>query len=378
MRRVLFILALALLLASCATTEVDIEASAETVVESIEQISATRAQEASSWVNTPSSKSVSNEEWDALFNKPVEVAEEPEVLSGPVEEVVEETTKVVAEVPVEPVIEELEAVSEAGQDFQAEESPVETTAISIAEPAEIKEQGEPSAEVLEPEPEEEFIVEQEEEIVLPEVEYEFAGEDYRDASFILEPEEEIIITSPEVETVVVETGIEPEEKVNPNIIAEIAEEYKELEKTDMAKPSFKDRAVSFLKKNLLCLELIAIAILVVFIVVIFTKRTKKAKKARKEGVKPEEDEGEEIDMTPSYYVSPNAEAEREDVQAAGAGLERSREEESGSEVKASPNEAGGEYGSENESYYEPEDESGYDSEDESEVEEDPGGYDDGF
>lgn len=375
MRKLLVFLLTLLLLVSCATKAPEVSLEPEAVVEApvaetkTESVSQPEAVIAKAWVNVPSSTVLTDEEWDALFNKPKEVVEEPvgeasEPLEEPVEEITEEITEALEEPEeiIEPVIEELTEVAESDGVIESDQNPVGTTVLSELETDGIDEQGEPSAEILADEMQEEFTVEPEEEIVMPEAEYEFAGEDYLDYSFILEEEEVVLGNVPEVETVITEAIIEPEEKTDPNIVAEIAAEYKELEQIDMAKPSFKETALAFLKKNILYIELVFAVFIAVIVGVILAKRTKKAR-MQAEKV-PEVDEGEEIDMTPGYYVDPNAAIDLPERPIA--------------EVKTRADEQEADYGGEPESEYEPEDESGYESEDDSEYEEDPGGYDDGF
>lgn len=354
MRKFLFILSIVLLLASCATK------APETVIEP-EVTEESKAEQG--WVNKASTYALSGEQWDALFSKPTE----------------EPAEEVQAEVIEEPIVEEVEAIVVAEAFPEAEEEPVGTTAISITEPVRIKEQPEPSAEILADIPEEQFVVEQEE-VILPEMEYEFAGEDYRDLTWLF-AEEEVseVAEEPAVETVVVETIIEPEEEISADIITQLAQEYKELERIDMAEPELKDKVLAVLKENLLYIE---IGVIVLLLAVLIARLVKRSKKAREQAqVTPEVDEGEEIDMTPSYYVDPNVAAKKpkEEPSKTESGSEKSREEESESEFKASRE---SDYGAMSESGegadYEPEDESGYDSEDESEYEEDPGGWNDGF
>ena len=375
MRKLLVFLLTLLLLVSCATKAPEVSLEPEAVVEApvaetkTESVSQPEAVIAKAWVNVPSSTVLTDEEWDALFNKPKEVVEEPvgeasEPLEEPVEEITEEITEALEEPEeiIEPVIEELTEVAESDGVIESDQNPVGTTVLSELETDGIDEQGEPSAEILADEMQEEFTVEPEEEIVMPEAEYEFAGEDYLDYSFILEEEEVVLGNVPEVETVITEAIIEPEEKTDPNIVAEIAAEYKELEQIDMAKPSFKETALAFLKKNILYIELVFAVFIAVIVGVILAKRTKKARMQAEKA--PEVDEGEEIDMTPGYYVDPNAAIDLPERPIA--------------EVKTRADEQEADYGGEPESEYEPEDESGYESEDDSEYEEDPGGYDDGF
>lgn len=375
MRKLLVFLLTLLLLVSCATKAPEVSLEPEAVVEApvaetkTESVSQPEAVIAKAWVNVPSSTALTDEEWDALFNKPKEVVEEPvgeasEPLEEPVEEITEEITEALEEPEeiIEPVIEELTEVAESDDVIESDQNPVGTTVLSELETDGIDEQGEPSAEILADEMQEEFTVEPEEEIVMPEAKYEFAGEDYLDYSFILEEEEVVLGNVPEVETVITEAIIEPEEKTDPNIVAEIAAEYKELEQIDMAKPSFKETALAFLKKNILYIELVFAVFIAVIVGVILAKRTKKARMQAEKA--PEVDEGEEIDMTPGYYVDPNAAIDLPEKPIA--------------EVKTRADEQEAEYGGEPESEYEPEDESGYESEDDSEYEEDPGGYDDGF
>lgn len=231
----------------------------------------------------PSSQGLSEAQWDELFNKPVEP--EPEVKELPIIEELEEPEEVIEEV-VEPIADKaIETVEPACE--PDEEEVIEA----------------PPAVVLEDVPTEEFEIEPEEEVILPEMDYSFAGEDYRNLSWLFNEEESKVETAevPQVETAIIETVVEVEE-VDPNVIAEIAEEYKELEEIDMARPSIKEQVISFLRANVLFLELGAISILIAILIVMLSKRKKKAKEQAEQ--KPEEDAGQEIDMTPGYYTSP--------------------------------------------------------------------------
>jgi hypothetical protein len=382
MKKILFLLLALLLLASCATRapETGVQISSEPVVET------EKVQKTEPWRwPAPTVRGLTEEEyqerWDAWMasqNAQTETTEES---------VIEEVAEVIAE---EKPSEELEAVLLVEELEEVEESPAGTDAISEIEPTEVNEPEEPSAEIpaetiveiLADETEEVAIPEEEDKIELPALQFEFAGEDYRNLSWVLEPEEVIETEAiPPLETVIVEKTV-PEETVRAEEIAALAAEYKELEKIDMAKPSFKARLLTFAKEHILLIELGVLAVVAMVIAVIFIKRGRKVRAQAQEA--PVIDEGEEIVMTPSYYTSPNAAAERSDTMSerSEAGSEDSREDGSGSEVKAEykadyePNYEA-EY-KEEVSDYEPEDESGYDSEDESEYEEDPGGYNDGF
>ena len=385
-KNILLVLVTALLLVSCATRapEVAPQAQVEPVVKEEPETAETQDEEPWYWINTARAVGLTDEEFAAYL---ISLGVTPKTEEVEKEPVSEEIAEVVAE---EEPSEESEAVLLVGELEEVEESPAGTDAISEIEPTEVNELEEPSAEIpaetiveiLADETEEAIIPEEEDKIELPELQFEFAGEDYRNLSWVLEPEEVVETEEvPPLETVIVEKTV-PEETVRAEEIAALAAEYKELERIDMAKPSFKTRVLTFAREHILFIELGVLAIVAIIIAVIFVKRGRKMRAQAQEA--PVIDEGEEIVMTPSYYTSPNAAAERSDTMPKGseAGSEDSREDEPESESKAEykadyePNYEA-EY-REEEPGYELEDESGYDSEDESEYEEDPGGYNDGF
>ena len=363
----LLILLFSLLLVSCATRapEVAPQAQVEPVVEEEPETAETQDEEPWYWINTARAVGLTDEEFAAFL---ISLGVTPETEEAEEEPVSEEIAEVVAE---EEPSEESEAVLLVGELEEVEESPAGTDAISKIEPTEVNESEEPSAEIRT------YEAEEEPEIELPELEFKFVGEDYRSLSLIFE-EEMSIVETPSFTAVTIVDNTVPEETVSADVITALAIEYKELEKIDFAKPSFKSRVVTFLKEHILFIELGVLAILAAVIAIIFVKRGKKVRAQAQEV--PVIDEGEEIVLIPRYYVSPNAALERSNAmpETSETDLENSREEKPESEPKAEHKakykaKYWPEYSYE-ESNYELEDESGYDSMDDSEYEEDPGGH----
>lgn len=262
----IIILLVLLVCVSCATKETVKET--EKAVETVQ---------AEPWLY-PSVKNISASQWDELFKateeeKPQETTEIP-----PVEEPIEE----VVEKPVEEAVEAIEETVEEVVESVKEESAVKILA----------------------EEEEKPVVQEEEQIELPEMEWNFAGEDYRDLSWVLE--EEPAVATTELQGIEKSTTTEQGqwvEEMNPDLITEMAKEYKALEEQDMVQPTFKEKVLAFVKQNLLYIEIAGLVIIFAIVLKVLVSRAKK----RHEGAleKPVEDEGEEVDMTPSYYVSPN-------------------------------------------------------------------------
>ncbi len=104
------------------------------------------------------------------------------------------------------------------------------------------------------------------------------------------------------------------EDVNPDIISAMAAEYRDLEVTERVVPTFMDTLLSFLKKNILYLEIIGLIIVAILVVLIISRKaSRKALQSSLEG--EEEDMGEEIDMTPgrsSYYGTTGAQESPEE------------------------------------------------------------------
>lgn len=256
---------------SCATKETAKET--EKAVETVQ---------AEPWLY-PSVKNISTSQWDELFKateeeKPQETPEIP-LVEEPIEEVVEK--------PVEEATEAIEETVEEVVEEVIEEPEKEESAVKILA-----------------EEEEKPVIQEEEQIELPEMEWNFAGEDYRDLSWVLEE-------GPAVETTELQ-GIEKSttteqgqwvEEMNPDLITEMAKEYKALEEQDMAQPTFKEKVLAFVKQNLLYIEIAGLVIIFAIVLKVLVSRAKK----RHEGTleKLVDDEGQEVDMTPSYYVSPN-------------------------------------------------------------------------
>ena len=367
----LLILLFSLLLVSCATRapEVAPQAQVEPVVEEEPETAETQDEEPWYWINTARAVGLTDEEFAAFL---ISLGVTPETEEAEEEPVSEEIAEVVAE---EEPSEESEAVLLVGELEEVEESPAGTDAISEIEPVQVEEQPEPSAEI--PADILAYEAEEEPEIELPELEFKFVGEDYRSLSLIFE-EEMSIAETPSFTAVTIVDNTVPEETVSADVITALAIEYKELEKIDFAKPSFKSRVVTFLKEHILFIELGVLTILAAVIAIIFVKRGRKVRAQAQEV--PVIDEGEEIVLIPRYYVSPNAALERSNVMPENSetDLENSREEKPESEPKAEHKaEYKAKYGPEysyEESNYELEDESGYDSMDDSVYEEDPGGH----
>ncbi len=264
MKYFLLFLLLNLLLASCATRapEVDMSTvmSAELAVEEVVE-TATESNNVWYWNTTPTAVSLSDEEWKELFGLQ-ESAQKPSEQIISEESIIEKSSSVV-EIPI---AEELSVT---------EENPVGTTAISETEPIGVEEQKEPSAEV-----QAEVLT-----MTLANV-----------------AEEEVFSAeTPPFRAVTIVDETVPEETVSADEITEIAAQYKALEKTDFAKPAFKDKVLSFLKEHLLYLEMSGLIILAVAIAVIFIKRGKKAR--------AQAQETPVLDETLSFYKSPTIEVE---------------------------------------------------------------------
>lgn len=268
MKKIFRILVLLVLIVcvSCATAETSSETSKTNTAKA-------ETMQAEPWLY-PSAMSMSAAQWNELFKKEEPVIEEPK--EELIEEIPEEVTETLEE--------------EVGEEIVIEEV--------IEEPVE-----ESSIKILEDEKEEE-TTQEEEQIVLPEMEWNFAGEDYRSLSWLLE--EEPAVETEEIQDIeksaVVEQGDWVEE-MNPDLITEMAKEYKALEEVDIAQPSFKEKALSFFKNNLLYFELGGL--LIVFLIVLKMLVSKAKKRHAEAQVVPEEDEGVEVNMTPGYYESPN-------------------------------------------------------------------------
>lgn len=286
MRRFLLALVAAALLVGCATAkDEEVETKEESVEDSpyISQIN-----EQQPW-GVPSASEMTQEQWDAMFPPKEDV---PEIVedAAPTDELssIEEP-----DASDEPVVESIEANPE---DIESEESSVYET--------ETETEGEPDVSFVLPEVEESYVPPAEESVEMPEMEYSLAGEDYRSLSWIFDedetPDAKAIDRIEEVPAVRTDVWVED---VNPDLIGEMAEEYAQLEKVDMAKPDVWSTVLSFVKGNLLWFEVGGIALL--FVVSASVVASNAAKRRSKEKESPVEDEGQEIDMTPgSYYASP--------------------------------------------------------------------------
>lgn len=277
----LFILLVLVSLVGCATAKT--EPITETIQEEVE-----REMTAPAWLVTPSASVMSDEEFAKLQERvTVSIIEEPEetieVVGPPVEEIVEEVVEKPAKEIVEEVVEPVEEV--------VEESLVNILADKAEEP---------------------FIPEQEKIVEMPEVEYEFAGEDYRDLSFVLEKEPQVELSNIEgIENTQVVTYGEYVEEINPEIITAMSEEYKALEEIDMAEPTMQEKLLKFAQKHLLIIEVVILVLAVLLCIRVIVKRNKKATNEQKEEVA---DEGEEIVQNfQSYRAEVRAEAKEEAV-----------------------------------------------------------------
>lgn len=253
----------------CATSRPEVAPSVETLQEEV-----TREMTAPSWLVTPSASVMSDEEFTKLQERvTVSIIEEPEET---VEEIPEEIIEIAQ--PVEEVVEE----------------PVEEVAEEVIEEEILKEEvvEESLVNILADEVEETYIPEQEELTKMPEMEYEFAGEDYRNLDFVLEEEPQIELNNMDgIENAQVITYGEYVEEINPEIITAMASEYQALEEIDMAEPTTKEKVLSFVRDHMLIIEMVILFLAVTICIRIVVKRTKKTSQEKKEEVA---DEGEEI------------------------------------------------------------------------------------
>ena len=253
----------------CATSRPEVAPSVETLQEEV-----TREMTAPSWLVTPSASVMSDEEFTKLQERvTVSIIEEPEET---VEEIPEEIIEIAQ--PVEEVVEE----------------PVEEVAEEVIEEEILKEEvvEESLVNILADEVEEIYIPEQEELTKMPEMEYEFAGEDYRNLDFVLEEEPQIELNNMDgIENAQVVTYGEYVEEMNPEIITAMASEYQALEEIDMAEPTTKEKVLSFVRDHMLIIEMVILFLAVTICIRIVVKRTKKTSQEKKEEVA---DEGEEI------------------------------------------------------------------------------------
>ena len=264
-----FIFIILISMVGCATSRPEVAPSVETLQEEV-----TREMTAPSWLVTPSASVMSDEEFTKLQERvTVSIIEEPEET---VEEIPEEIIEIAQ--PVEEVVEE----------------PVEEVAEEVIEEEILKEEvvEESLVNILADEVEEIYIPEQEELTKMPEMEYEFAGEDYRNLDFVLEEEPQIELNNMDgIENAQVVTYGEYVEEMNPEIITAMASEYQALEEIDMAEPTTKEKVLSFVRDHMLIIEMVILFLAVTICIRIVVKRTKKTSQEKKEEVA---DEGEEI------------------------------------------------------------------------------------
>ena len=256
----------------CATSRPEVAPSVETLQEEV-----TREMTAPSWLVTPSASVMSDEEFTKLQERvTVSIIEDPEeIVEEPVEEIFEEIIEIAQ--PIEEVVEEpVEEVAEEVVEEPVEEEVVEESLVNI----------------LADEVEETYIPEQEELTEMPEMEYEFAGEDYRNLDFVLEEEPQIELNNMDgIENAQVVTYGEYVEEMNPEIITAMASEYQALEEIDMAEPTTKEKVLNFVQDHMLIIEMVILFLAVAICIRIVIKRTKKTSQEKKEEVA---DEGEEI------------------------------------------------------------------------------------
>ena len=274
----------AALLVGCATAKDEAVETKEGFIEDSPYISQITQQQP--W-GVPSASEMTQEQWDAMFPPKEDVQETVEDTAPPEELLnVEEPDASIDEDIEEPLGERLAEVE--GEEVPAYETEVESDASYV---------------VL-PELEENYVPPVEESVEMPEMEYSLAGEDYRSLSWIFDedetPDSKDIDRIEEVPIVRSDGWVDD---VSSDLIGEMAKEYAQLEKIDMAKPDVWSSVVSFVKGNLLWFEVGGLALL--FVVSAFVVTANAAKRRFKEKEKPVEDEGQEIDMTPgTYYASP--------------------------------------------------------------------------
>lgn len=284
MRRFLFALMAAALLVGCATAKDETVEDREEPIGDSPYISQITQQQP--W-GVPSASEMTQEQWDAMFPQE-EALPESEENSDLAEEFskAEEPDASADATTEDPVVEEsLKEVGEEGSPSHGTEEEEDVSCVVLSE-------------------EESLAPSEETSIEMPEMEYSLAGEDYRSLSWIFDedetPDAKAIDRIEEVPAVRTDVWVED---VNPDLIGEMAEEYAQLEKVDMAKPDVWSTVLSFVKGNLLWFEVGGIALL--FVVSASVVASNAAKRRSKEKESPVEDEGQEIDMTPgSYYASP--------------------------------------------------------------------------
>ena len=256
----------------CATSRPEVAPSVETLQEEV-----AREMTAPAWLVTPSASVMSDEEFTKLQERvTVSIIEEPEEIGEePIEEVSEEIIEITK--PVEEIVEEsTEEVAEEVIEEELVEEIVEENLVSV----------------LADEVEETYIPEQEEFTEMPEMEYEFAGEDYRNLDFVLEEEPQIELNNMDgIENAQVVTYGEYVEEMNPEIITAMASEYQALEEVDMAEPTTKEKVLSFIQDHMLIIEMAILFLAIAICIKIVVKRTKKTSQEKKEEVA---DEGEEV------------------------------------------------------------------------------------
>lgn len=272
----------AALLVGCATAKDEEVETKEGSVEDSPYIS--QITERQPW-GVPSASEMTQEQWDAMF-PPKEDAPEIVEDAAPTDELSSIEEPDVSDEPVE------ESIEENLEEVGSEESLV------------YEREKEPDVSFILPDVEESYVPPAEESVEMPEMEYSLAGEDYRSLSWIFDedetPDAKAIDRIEEVPAVRTDGWVED---VNPDLIGEMAEEYAQLEKVDMARPDAWSTVLSFVKGNLLWFEVGGIALL--FVVSASVVASNAAKRRSKEKESPVEDEGQEIDMTPgSYYASP--------------------------------------------------------------------------
>jgi len=284
----LLILILMMLLVSCSSTRLE-----ETAEQQPSPVTA------DSWL-VPSVNEATKEQWEDLLRQLEEREKAKKAAAEPEEE---SPLWIVVEESVEEISEEPEHVESVIEESLPDEEILEITKA----PFEILDEPDTNVDILPAETEPTFLPAQ---VAM------LAGEDVPVwESMIPDPEPAADLGNP-VTLPVEKTDPEPVEveDVNPDIISAMAAEYRDLEVTERVVPTFMDRLFSFLKKNILYLEIAGLIIVAILVVLIISRKA--SRKALQSSLEEEEeDKGEEIDMTPgrsSYYGTAKAEESPEE------------------------------------------------------------------
>lgn len=275
--KTLLFLILMILLVSCSSTRLE-----ETAEQKPSPVTA------DSWL-VPTVNEATKEQWEDLLRQLEEREKTKKAAAEPEEE---SPLWIVVEEPGEEVFEEPEQVKSIIDENLPDEEILEITKA----PFEILDEPDTNVDILPAETEPAFIPSQ---VAV------LAGEDVPVWESMIPDQEQAADLGNPVTLPVEKTDPEPVEveDVNPDIISAMAAEYKDLEVTERVVPTFMDRLFSFLKRNILYLEIIGLIIVAILVVLIISRKASR-KALQSSFEEEEEDTGEEIDMTPgrsSYY-----------------------------------------------------------------------------